>query len=173
MALFARIFSRCQKIHSVIEFGANVGTNLNAIRHLMPEIQMAAIEINEKAVRELNKFEGLKVYAMSVLDFSADSMWDFVFTKGVLIHVAPSELPKVYDTIYRASRRYICVMEYYNPTPVEVPYRGHHKKLFKRDFPGEILDRFGDLELIDYGFVYHRDNNFNQDDISWFLMEKA
>ena len=69
MALFARIFSRCQKFHSVIEFGANVGTNLNAIRHLVPEIQMAAIEINEKAVRELNKFEGLKVYAMSVLDF--------------------------------------------------------------------------------------------------------
>ena len=33
---------------------------------------------------------------------------------------------------------------------------------------GSILD----LTLLDYGFLYHRDNNFPQDDISWFLIEK-
>ena len=26
--------------------------------------------------------------------------------------------------------------------------------------------------LVDYGFVYHRDNCFPQDDINWFLFEK-
>jgi len=44
--------------------------------------------------------------------------------------------------------------------------------LFKRDFAGEMLDRFKDLELLDYGFVYHRDNNFPQDDLNWFLLRK-
>ena len=56
--------------------------------------------------------------------------------------------------------------------PVEITYRGETGKLFKRDFAGEILDRFPDLALIDYGFAYRRDPNFPQDDLSWFLMEK-
>jgi spore coat polysaccharide biosynthesis protein SpsF len=43
--------------------------------------------------------------------------------------------------------------------------------LFKRDFAGEMLDKYADLKLCDYGFVYHREK-FSQDDISWFLLEK-
>lgn len=63
------------------------------------------------------------------------------------------------------------VCEYYNPTPISINYRGHTDRLFKRDFCGEILDRYPSLQLIDYGFVYHRDPGFPQDDITWFLME--
>ena len=36
-----------------------------------------------------------------------------------------------------------------------------------------MLDRFPDLRLLDYGFAYHRDPVFPQDDITWFLLEKA
>lgn len=64
-------------------------------------------------------------------------------------------------------------MEYYSPAPVEVRYRGHDKKLFKRDFAGELLDRYTDLRLVDYGFVYHRDPNFAGDDLTWFMMQKT
>jgi hypothetical protein len=63
------------------------------------------------------------------------------------------------------------VCEYYNPVPVAVPYRGNTDRLFKRDFAGEMIDRYG-LRLIDYGFVYRRDGYFPQDDVTWFLMEK-
>jgi spore coat polysaccharide biosynthesis protein SpsF len=55
---------------------------------------------------------------------------------------------------------------------VEVPYRGNSGKLFKRDFAGEMLDRYSDLQLLDYGFGYHRDPQFPVDDITWFLLEK-
>ena len=64
------------------------------------------------------------------------------------------------------------VAEYYNPSPVELPYRGHEGKLFKRDFAGELMDRHSTLTLVDYGFAYHRDNCFPQDDLTWFLLEK-
>ena len=74
--------------------------------------------------------------------------------------------------MFQSSHRYICIAEYYNPTPVEVPYRGHQNKMFKRDFAGEMLDKFQDLRLLDYGFVYHRDTQFPQDDVNWFLLEK-
>ena len=79
----------------------------------------------------------------------------------------------MYDLLYQTTRRYLCVAEYYNPKPVEVTYRGHSNKLFKRDFAGELLDKFPDLKLVDYGFAYHRDNYFPQDDITWFLLEKT
>lgn len=46
------------------------------------------------------------------------------------------------------------------------------KVLFKRDFAGEMLEKYQDLQLVDYGFVYHGDANFPQDDLTWFLLEK-
>ena len=64
------------------------------------------------------------------------------------------------------------ICEYYNPSPVSIEYRGHSDRLFKRDFAGEIMDRFTDVQLVDYGFAYHRDISFPQDDCTWFLLEK-
>ncbi|NQU32085.1 MAG: pseudaminic acid biosynthesis-associated methylase [Bacteroidetes bacterium] len=43
----------------------------------------------------------------------------------------------------------------------------------KRDFCGEMMDKFNNLKIVDYGFVYHRDTNFPNDDITWFLLEKV
>lgn len=106
------------------------------------------------------------------MNFITTKVWDFVLIKGVLIHINPEYLDRVYETLYQSSSRYICLVEYYNPTPVEVNYRGHQGRLFKRDFAGEILDKFKDLKLIDYGFTYHRDSHFPQDDATWFLLEK-
>ena len=92
--------------------------------------------------------------------------------KGVLIHIRPDCLPKAYDVLHQATGLAIPAGEYYNPTPVSIAYRGHAHCLFKRDFCGELLDRHRDLQLIDYGFAYHRDPNFPQDDTNWFLLEK-
>jgi spore coat polysaccharide biosynthesis protein SpsF len=64
------------------------------------------------------------------------------------------------------------VCEYYSPAPLALPYRGHADRLFKRDFAGEIIDIYRDLELIDYGFAYHRDPVHPMDDLNWFLMKK-
>ena len=35
------------------------------------------------------------------------------------------------------------------------------------------MERFPNLSLLDYGFVYRRDPSFPQDDMTWFLMEKS
>lgn len=171
LALFSKILARTSAIDSVIEFGANIGLNLRAIQQLLPMAKLSAIEINLNAAAVLRE-QGVEVYHQSILDFTPDYARDFVLIKGVLIHINPEELEQVYARLYQTSRRYICVVEYYNPSPVEVPYRGHSNKLFKRDFAGEMLDRYPDLQLIDYGFVYHRDPHFPQDDITWFLLEK-
>jgi pseudaminic acid biosynthesis-associated methylase len=169
---FSKVFSRVDNVNSVIEFGSNIGMNLHAL-NTISNLEISAIEINKTAVNELQKLDFLKkVYNESLLDINLDKKFDMTFIKGVLIHINPEYLDVVYEKLYNYSNRYILVAEYYNPTPVEIPYRGNEGKLFKRDFAGEILDKYDDLELVDYGFLYHRDNNFPQDDISWFLLEK-
>lgn len=172
-ALFSEILGKTSGITSVLELGCNIGMNLVALERLLPDASLTAVEINRKACEEaaLNAPEA-RLLEMSILEFQPTETWDFVFTKGVLIHVDPEMLPRTYDLMHAASRRYIMVAEYYNPKPVEVEYRGHSGKLFKRDFAGDLLDRFEDLRLVDYGFTYHRDANFPQDDGNWFLLEK-
>lgn len=172
ISLFSKIISRTKEVSSIIEFGANVGLNLQALHALLPHASLAAIEINDTAVKHLRENDFIRIYHESILETTLTELYDLTLMKGVLIHINPNELPTVYKKLYDFSKRYICVVEYYNPTPIEIPYRGHTEKLFKRDFAGELLDMYPDLELIDYGFVYHRDTHFPQDDCTWFLMKK-
>lgn len=173
IAKFARILSRTRDVRSVIEFGSNIGLNLIAIHQLLPDVELSAVEINGKAVKELKKLEYLReIHHSSVLGFRLERQYDLVFTCGLLIHINPDKIEKVYALLHNSSRRYILVSEYYNPVPVEVIYRGHRRKLFKRDFAGELLDMFSDLCLVDYGFIYHRDPTFPEDDGTWFLLSK-
>lgn len=159
---------------SLIEFGAGTGDNLLAINKVLPNLcELSAVEINESACTELRAEKPTIrfVFQESILKFSRPMQWDMVLTKGVLIHVEPKSLPLVYASLHKHAKKWILICEYYNPTPVEVEYRGHAGKLWKRDFAGEILDKYKDLKLVDYGFRYHRDQ-YPQDDLHYWLMEK-
>ena len=156
-----------------IEFGANIGVNLKALQCLFPTQDQYALEINKDAAEVLSKTIPEKnVTVGSIFDFKPNMVWDLVLVKGLLIHIAPDSLEEAYEIIHKSCGKHILIGEYYNPCPVSISYRGHSEKLFKRDFCGEILDKYDDLDLIDYGFSYHRDNKFPQDDITWFLLSK-
>lgn len=172
LAFFGRALARAGGLGSVLELGTNRGLNLQALRALLPQAQLQGVELNGKACALARALNVAEIWEGSLFDYPVLKGFDLAFTKGVLIHLPPDLLPAAYDKLYQASRRFILVAEYYNPTPVEVSYRGHAERLFKRDFAGELLDRHADLRLLDYGFVYHRDPLFPADDISWFLLEK-
>lgn len=169
---FSSALKNTTKVDTVLELGSNIGLNLIALKALYPHAQMTAVEINEQACQQLKALKNIKVEHKSLLDYQTDDKKDLVLSKGVLIHINPSALSKAYEALYNSSQKYILIAEYYNPSPVSIPYRGHQDKLFKRDFAGEMLDQYDDLKLSDYGFVYHRDH-FSQDDITWFLLEKT
>ncbi|UGB46560.1 methyltransferase domain-containing protein [Frateuria edaphi] len=173
LAFLAKALAAAQSLDSCIEFGANVGMNLQALRLLYPGLEQHAVEINAAAVAELRRFLAPDhVHHASVLEFAPARTWDLVLIKGVLIHINPDWLGKVYDALHAGTGRYLLVCEYYSPTPQAITYRGHSDRLFKRDFCGEILARHRDLRLVDYGFAYRGDPKHPQDDITWFLMEK-
>lgn len=168
---FSHVLKHVEHVESVIELGANIGLNLRAMKQLLPNLRMTAVEINTQAAQKLATIPDITVLNQSLLEYHASEQFDMALIKGVLIHIDPTMLPRVYDTLYHSTQRYLCIAEYYNPTPVSLPYRGHQNKLFKRDFAGEMLDQYSDLQLVDYGFVYHRDK-FSQDDLTWFLLKK-
>jgi pseudaminic acid biosynthesis-associated methylase len=173
LALFSRILGRAPGVRSVVELGCNRGLNLQAIHALDPAIRLSAYEINAAAAEAARQLGVAEIHCRSIFELDLEQIEpsDLAFTKGVLIHIRPDKLPLAYEALYRASNRYVVVCEYYNPTPTMAPYRGTTDTLFKRDFAGELIDRF-DLELVDYGFVYRRDNYFPMDDCTWFLLEK-
>ena len=169
---FAKALLQASRLSSCVEFGANIGMNLRALKLLYPEQEQFGVEINAQAARQLAEvIPPQNVVQQSILAYEPARSFDLVLSKGVLIHINPDALPQVYDKLHKAVGRYLLVAEYYNPAPVAISYRGHSDKLFKRDFAGEIMDRHPGLVLVDYGFAYRRDP-FPQDDITWFLMKK-
>lgn len=170
---FSKALRSTRGVKSCIEFGANIGMNLKALKLLHPLQEQHAIEINADAANELaSVIPQSHIYQNSILDFSPLKTWDLTLIKGVLIHINPDQLNQVYDKLVASCGKYLLIAEYYNPSPVAIPYRGHIDRLFKRDFAGEIMDLHPQMKLIDYGFSYRRDPTFPQDDITWFLMEK-
>lgn len=169
IALFARVMGRTTAVESILELGCGTGQNLEALHYLLPQVTLLGVEINEDAARQCKVGE---IHQRAILNPQLQLTCDMVFTKGVLIHQPPEDLPAVYERIYKSARRYVLVAEYYNPTPREVEYRGNAGVLWQRDFAGELLDLYDDLRLVDYGFSYHR-GAFPQDDLTWFLMEKT
>lgn len=172
--LFQQIFVNIEEINSIIEFGANIGLNLKAIQDITSNtLQITAVEINKQSCQELSKNTTYNVINDSIINYNTVNKCDFVLTMGLLIHLNPSILDEVYDILYKTSSKYICIAEYYNRTPVSIDYRGEKDKLFKRDFAGDMLNKYPDLKLINYGFVYHKDPNYPLDDITWFILKKS
>ena len=170
-ALFLHILGRTSGVKSIVELGCNRGLNLQAINSLFPQIGLTGCEINAKAAEICGKLQIAQVFQGNLLNMGMVLPSDLAFTKGVLIHVPPADLERAYKALVRLAHRYVLICEYYGPEPVMVPYRGESDRLWKRDFAGEMMERF-DLTLVDYGFVYHGDR-FPQDDLTWFLMEKG
>ena len=171
VAMWARMLQAANNVNSITEFGCNIGLNLAALKRLQPSLKLSGYEINAEAARQAAEFNVAEIKQGSILEEIKDPKVDLTFTAGVLIHINPEYLDNVYSNLVNGSNRYVLVAEYYNPAPTKINYRGHEDRLFKRDFAGDLIDNYG-LKLIDYGFVYKRDNWAPQDDITWFLIEK-
>lgn len=172
LGFLARCLSRIGRIGSVIELGANIGINLDAMGLLYPLCQQSAVEIHPDACDALSRVHARKVHCRSVLEFQPAEQYDLVLVKGLLIHIAPENLARAYDVIDQCARRYVLIAEYFSPRRVEVAYRGNENALWKADFAGEFLDARPGYTVLDYGFVWRRDAQ-PQDDVTWALLAKG
>ncbi len=157
---------------SALEVGCNIGRNLLALRHFIP--QLHGIEPNRFCCETVRNNEALKGVVIQEGEGSslpyADSSIDLVFTSGVLIHIAPDHLGKTVDEIVRVARRYVVCIEYFSHEPVEVEYHGMSGFLYKRDFGRYYLERHPGLRVLDYGFLWQELDS--ADNANWWLFAK-
>jgi pseudaminic acid biosynthesis-associated methylase len=159
--------------HSVLEVGCNLGRNLVALLRMVPEVH--AVEPNLEVVERARgnpALAGARIQAGTSFDLPyEDGSIDLVFTSGVLIHVAPEDLPKAVDEVVRVARHYVLCIEYFSHEPAVVPYRGLEGHLFKRDFGRFYAERFPSLRVLDYGFFWKPVDA--ADNSNWWLFAKA
>lgn len=155
---------------SILEVGANVGSNLAAIESL-GDFTLFATEPNKQAFRQLiSKGICATDNVADNLESYADGMVDLVFTSGVLIHVPPERLKASLSEIHRVARRYIIAAEYFAPQEEMIPYRGHDNALWRRDYGSLYLDQFPDLRCISCTFAWKRTTGL--DNLTVWVFEK-
>ena len=134
---------------SILEFGCGTGANLRALKNCFSSPVLTGVELNRDAAERANA--DADVHCASILDGLPNAAYfareyDLVLTKGLLIHIAPTDLPKAYQALVDATARYLLVCEYYSPQPRMIIYRGEKHRLWARDFAGEIIDAHGLVE---------------------------
>ncbi len=82
-----------------------VSTNLTDI-----ELQFGAANL----CTEAQKVVFMLCRPLDLRSLSKPGSFDLVFTSGVLIHIAPHDLPTIMGEIHRCSSRYIWGFEYYS-----------------------------------------------------------
>lgn len=154
----------------VLEVGSNIGIQLMLLQK-MGFKNLYGIEINNYAV-ECSKANtrGINIIQGSAFDIPfKDSYFDLVFTSGLLIHIAPSDIQEVLKEIYRCSNKYIWGFEYWADTYTEVTYRGHKDLLWKTNFANSYLDLFDDIKIVKEKRIKYQEND-NVDVM--FLLDK-
>ncbi|MGD0271677.1 MAG: pseudaminic acid biosynthesis-associated methylase [Candidatus Sulfotelmatobacter sp.] len=156
----------------ILEVGCNIGNQLLLLQE-MGFHNLCGIEIQSYALeRAKERVEGAALTQASVLAIPyADRNFDLVFTSGVLIHIAPADLPTAMDEIHRCAKQWIWGFEYYAPEMTEVAYRGHEALLWKTDYARSYLERFHDLELVREDRMRYLDNE--NVDTAFLLRRKA
>jgi pseudaminic acid biosynthesis-associated methylase len=134
---------------SFLEVGCNTGNQLILLQQ-MGYSNLSGVELQSYALEMARgRTRGIFLRQGSALALPyEDAAFDVVFTSGVLIHIAPDDLPQAMDEIHRCARQYIWGMEYYAANVTEVSYRNHNGLLWKMDYARRYLERFADLELV-------------------------
>ena len=153
--------SRVEDVKSVLELGCNIGANLKAIQVVMPDAKIGGVEINPFAVKALKAEKPeFAIHESSILAYESRTQSDLVFTRGVLIHIAPANLPTVFDKMYKLSKKYILVYENFSPEPKTIATYGKASKdaeagndfAFYRDFASDLHKQHPDLEMVATNF---------------------
>lgn len=119
----------------ILEIGANIGNQLEALRRIGFS-NLYGLEVQRYCVTEAKRLHPeVDIIEGSALDIPfKDGFFDLVFTNNVLIHIAPTDLPILMREVARVCRGHVMGFEYYAPEFTNINYRGNTNLLWKADY---------------------------------------
>lgn len=155
----------------ILEIGCNVGNQLNVLQEqgfqnlYGIEIMPYAVEGAKQSTRGINIIQG------SAFDIPfRDEFFDVVFTSGVLIHIHPDDLYKVFQEMIRCSKKYIWGFEYFSEEIKEIAYRENANLLWKGNYSKLIAKQALNLHISKEKLLKRKDeDNFDE----MYLIEKG
>lgn len=176
-------------IDSVLELGANCGHNLQAIKEIGEknnrEIDVHGIEINKNAVKIAKEAYGIELMEADIVNgvIYGFSNADLVMTWGVLIHINPIDLGKVFENLNKAATKYILMIEHkeqYIRTIADRWYKDGGS-MWVMDFSNEFIKRYPEWKVKKQGWASGKkpkeidytapvdDSNIHPADYFWLL----
>ena len=133
----------------ILEVGSNTGMQLNGLQR-NGFTELYGVELQRYAVERSKDFtENVNLIQGSGFDLPfKDGFFDVTCTNGVLIHIAPKDLPKIMGEMYRTSKKYIWGFEYFEDEVTDINYRGNTGYLWKADYAKIFMENFPDLKLV-------------------------
>jgi pseudaminic acid biosynthesis-associated methylase len=168
-----QMLAKAGSIGSLLECGCNIGRNIGFLDAGLPATTKSVIEISKPAFDfATHQYAIDQAFNGTIVKSGLNGKFDLVFTMGVLIHIHPDDLLANMRKMFDYSAKYILMGEYFNRTPVMIPYQGQKDRLFKRDF-GKLFAENFPVDLVDYGFLWgHIYDPAGFDDMTWWLFEK-
>ena len=158
----------------ILEVGCNTGMQLVGLQ-AAGFTNLYGVELQGYAVEKARDFvRGVNILQGSGFDLPfKDNYFDVTCTNGVLIHIAPDDLPRIMGEMVRCSGRYIMGYEYYAPETTPIKYRGNDGFLWKTDFAQVFLNNFPELRLVKQNlYPYINDAERGNQDVV-YLLEKT
>ena len=166
-------FENLPKNIHILEIGCNTGQQIEALHQYGFE-NVTGVELQFYAAKwAQDRNDGISVIQSSGFEipFKTGS-FDLVFTSGVLIHIAPDNLPIIMEEMYRCTSRFIWGFEYYSDSLTEINYRGNTGFLWKGDYASMFMEIFPNLTLTKKRFYpYINDDELGNVDCM-YLLEK-
>jgi len=129
----------------ICEVGTNVGNNLIGFPKTS---DVTGVDLNEYALSiNKEKHPEFKFDLASALDLPySDDSFDLVFTRGVLIHIDPTNIDKAIDELFRVSKKWIVNLEYFGEDSKSISWKRGDDLLWYRDMKAKWSNY--DVEII-------------------------
>lgn len=130
---------------NILEVGCNCGPNLYLVAKKFPDVEIAGIDINPRAIEKGSEWfasEGISNVRLAVgkanrLEQFPDKSFDIVLTDAILIYVGPDKINQVIQEMLRVTRRVLILLERHHFKPDHRDPHGlgiYHQGLWVRDY---------------------------------------
>ena len=139
-----------EKPETILEVGCGFGRNIKfLIKEGIDPSKITGSDISQNMIDLAKEFIGnskVQLITSDILNFNSREKFDFVFTHGVLMHVAPIDIKKTIKKIFLLSKKHVVFIEQNYPADNDYTFIHDYKNLIKSE-KSDIIEYRSDKKL--------------------------